>query len=59
MSLLTGVITSIGEERDRSLDALCRKLPLEELLAECQALDRFRRTSDNLYERVQIGRAHV
>ena len=24
-----------------------------ELLAECQALDRFRRSSDNLYERVR------
>src|SRR5664280_1124798 len=53
VSLLTGVITSGGEERDRSLDALCRDLSLEELLAECQALDRFRRTSDNLYERVR------
>ena len=53
MSLLTGVIQSSGEERDHSLDALCRELPLEELLAECRALDRFRRTSDNLYERVR------
>ena len=53
MSLLTGVITSIGEDRDRSLDALCRELPLEGLLEECQALDGFRRTSDNLYERVR------
>ena len=32
---------------------MCRHAPLEELLAECQALDRFRRTSDNLYERVR------
>jgi len=53
VSLLTGVIAASGEERDRSLDSLCRELPLEELLAECQALDRFRRTSDNLYERVR------
>ncbi|MEO8593591.1 MAG: UTP--glucose-1-phosphate uridylyltransferase [Candidatus Solibacter sp.] len=53
MSLLTKVITDGGEERDRSLDALCRDLPLEDLLAECQTLDHFRRTSDNLYERVR------
>jgi hypothetical protein len=53
VSLLTGVITAGGEERDRSLDALCRHASLDELLAECQALDRFRRTSDNLYERVR------
>jgi len=42
VSLLTGIITASGEERDRSLDALCRHASLEELLAECQALDRFR-----------------
>ena len=53
MSVLTGVITASGEQRDRSLDALCRELSFEDLLAECQALDRFRRTSDNLYERVR------
>ena len=53
MSLLTGVITASGEQRDRSLDALCREFSFEDLLAECQALDRFRRTSDNLYERVR------
>src|ERR1035441_6188876 len=43
----------VRKRRARSLDALCRDLSLEELLAECQALDRFRRTSDNLYERVR------
>jgi hypothetical protein len=53
VSLLTEVITASGEGRDRSLDAVCRHAPFEELLAECQALDRFRRTSDNLYERVR------
>ena len=53
MSMLIAVITAGGEERDRSLDAICRDLPLDALLAECQALDRFRRTSDNLYERVR------
>ena len=54
MSLLTDVITSQdAETRNRSLDALCRAATLEELLRECEALDRFRRSSDNLYERVR------
>ena len=39
--------------RDRSVDAFCRSVPLAELLAECAELDAFRRTSDNLYERVR------
>ncbi|MGA3322982.1 MAG: UTP--glucose-1-phosphate uridylyltransferase [Terriglobia bacterium] len=54
MSLLTEVITARDPEtRNRSLDALCRAATLEELLLECEALDRFRRSSDNLYERVR------
>ncbi len=39
--------------RDRSLDAFARTASLAELLAECAELDAFRRTSDNLYERVR------
>jgi len=42
-----------AETRNRSLDALCRPMNLSELLEECAALDRFRRLSDNLYERVR------
>jgi hypothetical protein len=54
VSLLTDVITARDvETRNRSLDALCRAATLEELLQECEALDRFRRSSDNLYERVR------
>jgi hypothetical protein len=54
VSLLTDVITARdAETRNRPLDALCRAASLEELLHECQALDRFRRSSDNLYERVR------
>jgi hypothetical protein len=54
MSRLIGVITASDPEiRNCSLDSLCRAAPLEELLAECEALDRFRRSSDNLYERVR------
>jgi hypothetical protein len=60
------VITAAGEARDQSLDALCRNLSLAELAVGCDSLDRFRRTSDNLYERVRalfflyaIHRFHV
>jgi hypothetical protein len=54
VSQLTDVITSHDTEtRNRSLDALCRAATLEELQMECDALDRFRRSSDNLYERVR------
>ena len=67
MSLLTEVITARDTEtRNRPLDAFCRAATLEELLLECEALDRFRRGSDNLYERVRalfflyaIHRFHV
>ena len=54
MSQLTGIITA-GDPavRNRSLDAFCREAGLAELRQECDALDRFRRTSDNLYERVR------
>ncbi|MBX0328433.1 UTP--glucose-1-phosphate uridylyltransferase [Oscillochloris sp. ZM17-4] len=54
MSTLTEIITAAdAETRDRSLDAFCRGASLDELLAECAALERLRRTSDNLYERVR------
>ncbi len=54
MSLLTDVITSRDTQtRNRSLDAFCWAATLDELLQECESLDRFRRTSDNLYERVR------
>jgi hypothetical protein len=54
VSELIAVITSSDPSvRDRSLDSFCRAATLEQLLAECAALDRFRRASDNLYERVR------
>ena len=67
MSELVGVITSSDPAvRNRSLESFCRKATLAELLAECEALDRFRRSSENLYERVRalfflyaIHRFHV
>jgi hypothetical protein len=66
VSRFVDVILAEGEERNRSLDGLCAGLSLEELLRECGELDRFRRSSDNLYERVRalfflyaIHRFHV
>ena len=53
MSRLTEVILSSGEQRDSALDALCREIPLDALLEECRELDKFRRSCDNLYERVR------
>ena len=54
MDRLTEVITALDPElRNRSLDAVCEGLSLDELLAECASLERFRRSRDNLYERVR------
>jgi hypothetical protein len=54
MSLLVDIITATDlEQRNRSLDAVCRTLDAAALQQECAALDRFRRNSDNLYERVR------
>jgi hypothetical protein len=54
MSRLAAVITASDPEvRNRSLDAFCQEASLDELLAECEALDAFRRSSNNLYERVR------
>ncbi len=39
--------------RHQSLDALCRRASLEQLLAECDDLELFRRQSESLYERVR------
>ena len=51
---LKNIITSADADlRNTSLDAVCRDLSLEELLAQCEQLDTFRRSSDNLYERVR------
>lgn len=54
MSQLTQIITATDPAvRNRSLDAFCRTASLNELLAECEALDGLRRNNDNLYERVR------
>jgi hypothetical protein len=54
MSQLVAIITADDPElRNRSLDAFCRTATLPDLVAEAAALDRFRRESQNLYERVR------
>ena len=67
MSTLVNLITSEDRAlRDQSLDAACRGATLAGLLEEAQALEAFRRQSDNLYARVRalfflyaIHRFHV
>jgi hypothetical protein len=54
MSRLTEIITAKDPDlRNSSLDAFCRKATLTELLEECDSLELFRHTNDNLYERVR------
>ncbi len=54
MNRLIEAITSAEPDiRDQSIESLCAGAQLEELLAHCAALDQFRRSSDNLYERVR------
>ena len=54
MSELIQIITATDPEiRDRSLDAFCRAASLDVLLTECNALDKLRRESPNLYVRVR------
>ena len=57
MSTTSGLVAIVTAQeptlRDRSLADACQGLSLRELLAECQALDAFRRSSPNLYERVR------
>ena len=53
-SNLIPIITSPDPAvRNRSLDEACKDASLDQLLAECAALDAFRRSSQNLYERVR------
>ncbi len=51
---LVEIITSPDPAvRDRSVDAYCRTASLRQLMAACADLDVFRRSSNNLYERVR------
>ena len=54
MSELVEMITSeVDAIRNRSLSSVCERASCEALLEHCRALDRFRRTSVNLYHRVR------
>ena len=54
MSELWTIITAADPEiRNRSLDTVCKDATAEQLLAEAANLERQRRTSENLYERVR------
>ncbi|MEM6911689.1 MAG: UTP--glucose-1-phosphate uridylyltransferase [Verrucomicrobiota bacterium] len=53
-SQLVPLITSSeAAVRDQSMDALCEGLSLAALLEECEHLDRFRRETESLYQRVR------
>lgn len=54
MSRLWAIITSTDPEiRNRSLDTFCREATANDILAETAELERLRRGSENLYERVR------
>ncbi len=53
MRLVDIIVAQEPELRNQSLDGFCRSASAGELIEECRALDRFRKTSDNLYERVR------
>ena len=53
-SRLIEVIESDDQQvRNTPLETLCQGLSRDQLLAECAALDQFRRQSTNLYHRVR------
>ena len=55
-SRLVQIITSTDAAvRNLSLDAISEELDLQQLLVECDELERFRRESANLYERVRAA----
>ena len=53
MALLPLITSPDDAVRNQSFDAACEKLTLAELITEADALDAFRRTSENLYHRVR------
>jgi galactokinase/mevalonate kinase-like predicted kinase len=54
VSQLCAIITSADPEiRNRSLDSFCRTASADQTFAESAALEQFRHTSQNLYERVR------
>lgn len=54
MSKLVEIITSkVSEIRNQSLDQFCRGKSMAVLLDECAGLEKFRKESNNLYEKVR------
>ncbi|MDB6072179.1 MAG: ugp [Verrucomicrobiales bacterium] len=53
MSLLDLITSPDATVRNQALDAFCEPLTISQLLEEAAELDRFRRESDNLYDRVR------
>ena len=54
MSKLVEIITSkVSEIRNQSLDQFCRGKSMAVLLQECAGLEKFRKESNNLYEKVR------
>jgi len=51
--LVAIIQASDPSRRDTALAAVCAEATLDQLLAECEALDVFRRRAENLYERVR------
>ena len=51
--LIRTITSGEADIRNRSLEELLQGASAEQMLAYCDELDRFRRTSDNLYERVR------
>src|SRR6185503_16146474 len=51
--LLTIITTDDPAMRDVPLEVACQAASPQQLLVECAELDAFRRTSDNLYQRVR------
>src|SRR5437588_472570 len=54
MADLISIITATDPAlRNQSLELACAELSLDQLLQQCASLDTFRRSSENLYERVR------
>src|SRR5947208_1106021 len=53
LNLTTIIASPDPAVRNQSLDLLCKSASLEELTRQCHALDDFRRSNENLYERVR------
>jgi len=54
-TLVETIVTTDPEKRNRPFRALCEALEPQALLAACEELNAFRRSSDNLYERVRAS----